>query len=279
MNRGFQTKQDFGMKGINQDFENLIRQSPQSRPLPLNQPRPARQRKSVRGLEVNSKMLRPPDSRWRRGNPGNAPRINSKKRCSRLTGWKPRYAPTLGTPPADLADVAAGTQAFNWTLGKISEIRTSTQQWTAFKNLLRDGPESLPANPPTLPTLGAVPPNLDPGVFVRITEIVNRIKTSPAYTEAIGEDLGIVGPEHTVDLVNIKPTLTLRLKAGQPEIVWKKQSMTALEIHVGRGLGWQFLAVDTVPNYLDTAPQPPRRRALEIQSHLPPRRHPHRPME
>ena len=54
----------------------------------------------------------------------------------------------------------------------------------------------------------------------------------------------------------MKPIFTIVLQAGHPNIVWKKQGMDALEIHVDRGAGFAFLALDTVPDYLDTAPLP-----------------------
>jgi len=37
---------------------------------------------------------------------------------------------------------------------------------------------------------------------------------------------------------------------------WKKQGMDAIEIQVDRGAGFVFLAIDTVPDYLDTADLP-----------------------
>ena len=43
------------------------------------------------------------------------------------------------------------------------------------------------------------------------------------------------------------------------EVVWKKNGMEAVEIHVDRGTGpngFAFLAQDTRPNYIDTPPFP-----------------------
>ena len=37
--------------------------------------------------------------------------------------------------------------------------------------------------------------------------LANRCKTHPAYTEALGQQLGIIGPEDTTDISNSKPTL------------------------------------------------------------------------
>jgi hypothetical protein len=70
--------------------------------------------------------------------------------------------------------------------------------------------------------------------------------------------LGIVTPAvPPPDPARAKPELTLSLvQGGQVLVGWKRQGMDALRIEVDRGQGWQFLAIDTVPDYLDTAPLP-----------------------
>lgn len=40
------------------------------------------------------------------------------------------------------------------------------------------------------------------------------------------------------------------------DIGWIKQGMDALELWVNRGTGFVFLAVDSMPDYTDTAPMP-----------------------
>ena len=53
----------------------------------------------------------------------------------------------------------------------------------------------------------------------------------------------------------MKPVFTAKLDAGQVTIGWTKQGMDGVEIWVDRGdgKGFAFLAVDTVPDYTDTA--------------------------
>ena len=85
---------------------------------------------------------------------------------------------------------------------------------------------------------------------------ITRIKAHPGYTEAIGQDLNIIGAEQTVDTGNAKPALKLELAAGHPNVKWPKGAFDAVEIWVDRGAGSSFLAIDTVPDYLDTAPLP-----------------------
>jgi hypothetical protein len=136
-------------------------------------------------------------------------------------------------------------------------LTTNTRSWTAARNAMRWDARARPAlaafTPPTAPA--AVPGN----IFGRNSALATRIKHHPAYAESIGRDLGIIGPERaTVDPVAVQPELTLGLQAGHPNVGWTRQNMDALEIHVDRdGTGFVFLTIDTVPDYLDTAPLPP----------------------
>ena len=74
----------------------------------------------------------------------------------------------------------------------------------------------------------------------------------------MGQDLGIIGAEQTVDYTSLKPGLQTTLQAGHPIISWRKQGMDSLELWVDRGdgKGFVFLAIDTVPCYTDTAALP-----------------------
>ena len=57
--------------------------------------------------------------------------------------------------------------------------------------------------------------------------------------------------------LTLKPILNVALKAAHPNVGWTKQGMDGLEILVDRGAGaFSFLAFDTIPDYLDTAPLP-----------------------
>src|SRR5439155_9826314 len=77
------------------------------------------------------------------------------------------------------------------------------------------------------------------------------------FPTAIGQDLGLIGADITLDLTTLKPILDVTLQAAHPNIGWTKQGLDGLEILVDRGTGaFGFLAFDTMPDYLDTAPLP-----------------------
>jgi len=169
------------------------------------------------------------------------------------------HAPTVGVQPLEILSALADSNAFRWALDVLNQQKTDQQQWTAFKNLLRDGPEGASAIAPEPPALPETPTTLIlPGIFKRSSRLVARIKAHAAYIVAIGEDLGIVAGVSARTLEEAKPTITLRLvSGGQPEVRWRKSNYDSLEIEVDRdGEGFRFLAIDAHPDYIDTFPLP-----------------------
>ncbi len=87
---------------------------------------------------------------------------------------------------------------------------------------------------------------------VRLT--VTRIKTNSAYTEALGDQLGIIGEEISTDVPNMKPVLILTKQAsGGVSAKFKKLGADAVEIRSKRGneTSFTFLARDTNSPYPD----------------------------
>jgi hypothetical protein len=135
-------------------------------------------------------------------------------------------------------------------------------------------PELLPAPIAALvpdggvvPRLFAVPPRAAAPVqtalavpqslrgALRNSALALHIKKHLAYTEAMGQDLGIIGAEQTIEHTSLKSVLQITLQSGRPIIIWRKQGMDSLELWVDRGdgKGFVFLAIDSVPGYTDTA--------------------------
>jgi len=172
------------------------------------------------------------------------------------------YQGPLGLSAADLTSVAADNAFFTYVFNSQKQIAAYSQQWTAFKNSAREGKTANLGTTPVVPSLGATPTTVAPGIFIRITALVARIKVAPGYTESIGQALGIIGADQTVDLNSMKPILTTTHAAGGIIVGWTKQGMSGVEIHVDRGTGFAFLAVDTVPDYTDTTTLPAGQSAL-----------------
>lgn len=110
---------------------------------------------------------------------------------------------------------------------------------------------------PPLPAVVATPA----GALNRIFDLVQEIKQSDTYTEAIGQDLRVIGSETGAPDFNVlAPVLTVSISGGVVNIAWGWQGyskfLDMLEIQVDRGNGWTTLTFDTTPGYTDTTPHP-----------------------
>ena len=165
------------------------------------------------------------------------------------------YEVVLGLSPADTTSVANDATMFNYLLDAQEAFKTFKQDLSLYKNILRDGPGGGPAGAfPVAPVLPPPPTPVNIAIFRRIRQLVARIKAAPGYTNPIGEDLGIIGDEQTVDIPNLKPILKSRLDVGRPLVVWTKGPADSIDIYVDRkdSAGFVYLANDSQPNYLDT---------------------------
>jgi hypothetical protein len=163
----------------------------------------------------------------------------------------PTYSATVGVTPAEESSVTDDDAFWTYVCDARNQFTQFGKDWTSYKNGARSGPTM--GLMPVAPSMAGAPTMVLPDIFGRITALVARIKQHPGYTEAIGQDLNIIGDEQTVDVNAMKPILTLTLQTAHPNVGWRKQGMDSLEIHVDRGNGvFGFLAIDTVPDYLDT---------------------------
>jgi hypothetical protein len=174
-----------------------------------------------------------------------------------FTANLPANAATVGVSTAEVTAVQADSTFFHYSFDAQQRFVKYGQDWTAYKNAARNGTGPALGPIPVAPVLAAAPAMVAPGIFSRIAKLCARIKNHPGYTEAIGRALDIVGAEQADNTAAQKPPLKIEMQAGHPNIIWPKQGMDGVEIHVDRdGKGFIFLTIDTVPNYLDTAALP-----------------------
>ena len=183
------------------------------------------------------------------------------------------YAALFSISSEEVTSVQNDAAAFSYWVGQVEVFTTEKEERVSYKNLLRDGPiGSAGGTPPTVgggspplpvpaamaavsPPPGGIPVTVPPGIFPRIAKLVQRIKASLNYTQAIGNDLGIIGSEQIIDPATLKPTLKLIFEGGVVEVQWKKGASDSVRIESDKdGTGFRFLAVDTVPHYTDTTP-------------------------
>ncbi|HEY5041558.1 MAG TPA: hypothetical protein VIK53_06090, partial [Verrucomicrobiae bacterium] len=87
--------------------------------------------------------------------------------------------------------------------------------------------------------------------------LAQRIKTSTAYTEVIGDQLNIIGPEDSTDMTQEKPVLNAVVKlAGVVEIGFNKKDAEGVHLYGMRDgdAGFTLLASETHSPYVDNRP-------------------------
>lgn len=87
--------------------------------------------------------------------------------------------------------------------------------------------------------------------------LVRRVKAHPAYSDALGNLLGIIGAEDTTKLADAKPVLTgVDQTGGVVVLNFVKSRSDGINIYCQREgeSEFVFLARDTVPPYVDNRP-------------------------
>lgn len=171
----------------------------------------------------------------------------------------PQYAQQLGLTAADLTIVQHDTTAWSLIVQFNDAIHQYAKVIADIKNQFRNSSQQM-AGPliPAMPALPTLPAGVNSGIFNRITVLATRIRQHAAYTQAMGEDLGIVYPDNSIDFNTLAPELTIRLDAGHPLLHWKKGPADGVAIYVDRrdGNGFVHLADTVKTGYLDTATLP-----------------------
>lgn len=165
------------------------------------------------------------------------------------------YQAVLGLSNETIEQLETDFDVFEGTLVVLEQLRNTVEAYTAFKNQLRNGSGLLVL--PQLPVWNPIAPNVKSDIFGRVRNLVKTIKGNPNYTESIGDDMRIIGEESASLPDTWKPVLGVELKVGKPNILWKKGESSGIKLWVDRGSGFEFLAIDTSPDYQDNHPLPP----------------------
>jgi hypothetical protein len=142
-------------------------------------------------------------------------------------------------------------------------MRNGSQQWTAWKDLVRRGGNPPPTGAPVPPVFPAAVPPVAPGVEIRFRALVKQIKANPDYNAAIGAALGIEGAQQVgPDLSTVQPDISATINGTQVDIGWNwggyadYLDICEMQVDRGDGKGFVTLAFDTTPGYTDTQPFP-----------------------
>lgn len=169
------------------------------------------------------------------------------------------YASLVGITAAEVTAVQKDTAMYNYVINMLEGYKQTVNNITSYKNLLKHavGQQHLGVIP-SPPTLAAAPAGVTEGVFDRISKMVKRIKASLNYTDAMGQDLGIIAPTQSFDRNILQPDLIVKLEAGRPHIKCAKGIADAIDLYVDRKDGSGFVLIGRLlkPDYIDTANLP-----------------------
>lgn len=172
----------------------------------------------------------------------------------------PQYASTLDFTNNEEITTQQDADCFDYMV----RLQEATKQyWISVANLKRrlnhSVQQTFSAVLPAPIDLGPIPPMVADGIFDRVTVLVSRIKMHPAYTVAIGQDLGIVPPPAVpINPATMMPEFTVTLQGGYPLLKWKKGVSDGVHIYVDRqdGNGMVLDKRTIKAEYLDTHPLP-----------------------
>ncbi|HJQ31464.1 MAG TPA: hypothetical protein VJ866_04780 [Pyrinomonadaceae bacterium] len=168
------------------------------------------------------------------------------------------HATALGLSQADVAAVQADSAMLHYLIRDlVTAYSNAFAASTAYKKIIKDGPIGVQAGViPPAPTLPAAPAVVPAGIVPRLRQLIARIKAAPGYTEAIGADLGIVGPDTSPSAPD-KPTgKAIPLDGSRVRIEFNKAGFDGVQVesrYAGETV-WQRLGTDNFSPYVDERP-------------------------
>lgn len=167
------------------------------------------------------------------------------------------YATTLGITPAQVSSVKADALAFDYALSAMITMQTFAHNYSKYKTELRHGHVQTLGGFPALPVLPAAPATVAADVEARFRALIQGLIHNANYTQAIGQDLGIVAPANTFDPDAGKPQLSIDLTAGgHPALHYTRGQYDGAEIWKDTGSGFVKLERITQTGYTDLSTLP-----------------------
>lgn len=159
---------------------------------------------------------------------------------SELLVWHDRFKANLmvrqeelSLSDADIASVTKDNQELHDVITQANSAAAAAKHATAAKTASRSTVEG------------------------KVRALVRRVKAHPAYSEALGNLLGIIGAEDTLDLATAKPVLNaVDHTGGVVVLTFNKYKSDGINIYCQRenDSDFVFLARDTAPRYIDNRP-------------------------
>ena len=168
------------------------------------------------------------------------------------------YKTKLALTTDQMTSVDNDTACYIYSLLLIAASNSFDHTCVTYKTTIRNGPASeIIGEIPTYTAPADAPvAGVKPGIFSRISALVRIIKAHPAYTTAMGTNLGIIGAEHEAktnqDLR--QPVFAAKIVAGNVQLKYTKANTDGVKIECKRGAETEFTFLDkaTKPIFTDT---------------------------
>ena len=174
------------------------------------------------------------------------------------------YTGPLGLNEEDVNGTKDDYKRLQYAITLATVFRAEAKERTAYKEIMINGP--LGAQPP-VPTVPVIPlPDIltdnGGGIVPRARLFVQRIKASANYSDAVGQDLGIIAPGAgggapsllAEPLPRPENTVAVVLPGSDVQLKWVKRGFTGVIIESQRATEtiWTQIGMDTSSPYLDS---------------------------
>lgn len=170
---------------------------------------------------------------------------------------KETHGPLFGFDSASVTQSEQDALMFAYMVGVIDQNKQDSQEFTTYKNILRDGPKSQPtATFPSYESAPPVPTIVPADIFGRVSDDVAVIKANKNYTEALGQDFDIIGAASTFDPATYTTKISGKSFPDGVELKFSKKGADAVRFYTRlRGEGeWQKLEKELRSPVKDTRP-------------------------
>ena len=159
------------------------------------------------------------------------------------------YATALGMTPAEITAAEGLCEAFIGAVNSTEQCKSTMQAMTQWCDAILYGDASSFSTPPApvFPVVGVV--TYPMSVVKSFTKLRDQIVAATGYTNAIGEDLGIVGAEASSPaLDSLVPELKTETSTGYwVSVTGSMRGMDALKVEYSRN-GSEFTTVTFLTN-------------------------------
>lgn len=164
------------------------------------------------------------------------------------------YGTVVGLTAAEKTQATTDANFVSTLINSVLAFKTFTNDLVGYKNIILYTTigAPMPATP-TAPAMFVAPLGALDAIIKRTQQINERIRNHPAYTVAIGQDLGIIGPEVSPqnEPTNVRATA---LPGSDVRVSYNKGGAAGVAIYGKRGseLVYTLLSIDTNTPYVDT---------------------------